>query len=246
MTTAKKPSKPTGPSKAKPRPGPNKQKRGSSAVGERLVHTQKVGRSTRPPASTKVKPTRPDVKVFIAEYLRDSNGRRAAIAAGYSEKTADSQASRLLKSVKVRAEVDRHQAQIIQKVQHDTGITLERTLREIARGAFYDPRRFFDDKGELRRVTDLDDDTASALAGFEVTEEFQGRGDERELAGYTKKVKLADRKGYLDMLMKHLGGYKVDNDQKKSDPAEVVAAFVRELHQSGDARLPMSPPRNTR
>ena len=197
---------------------------------------------SKPAKPSKAAPTRPDVKVFIAEYLRDSNGRRAAIAAGYSEKTADSQASRLLKSVKVRAEVDRHQAQIIQKVQHDTGITLERTLREIARGAFHDPRRFFDESGGLKRITDLDDDTAAALAGFDVTE----LNADGALIGHVKKIKLGDRKGYLEMLMKHLGGYKVDNDQKKSEPAEVVAAFVRELHQSGGARLPLSPPRNSR
>ena len=43
---------------------------------------------------------------FVLEYLRDLHQRNAAIRAGYSEKTADVQASRLLTSVKVRAAVD--------------------------------------------------------------------------------------------------------------------------------------------
>lgn len=53
MTTAKKPSKPTGPSKAKPRPGPNKQKRGSSAAEERGAHNPDVVGSTPTPATNR-------------------------------------------------------------------------------------------------------------------------------------------------------------------------------------------------
>lgn len=39
--------------------------------------------------------------MFVKEYLVDLNGKQAAIRAGYSEKTAESQASRLLSNAKV-------------------------------------------------------------------------------------------------------------------------------------------------
>lgn len=39
---------------------------------------------------------------FVNEYLRHGNGRNAAISAGYSEKSADSQASQLLKLPKIK------------------------------------------------------------------------------------------------------------------------------------------------
>lgn len=42
---------------------------------------------------------------FVEEYLLDLNGKQAAIRAGYSEKTADAQASRLLTHVKVATAV---------------------------------------------------------------------------------------------------------------------------------------------
>lgn len=46
---------------------------------------------------------RPQVMLFITEYLKNgNNATHAAIAAGYSEKTASSQGSRLLKSVEVQ------------------------------------------------------------------------------------------------------------------------------------------------
>ena len=42
-------------------------------------------------------------RTFVHEYLRDWNGTQAAIRTGYSEKTAASQASRLLRKPEVRA-----------------------------------------------------------------------------------------------------------------------------------------------
>ena len=43
---------------------------------------------------------------FAQEYTIDSNGKQAAIRAGYSEKTATEQASRLLRNVHVRKHID--------------------------------------------------------------------------------------------------------------------------------------------
>lgn len=174
--------------------------------------------------TTKAKKSGPDVKVFIAEYKIDRNGRRAAIAAGYSEKTAAAQASRLLKNVNIRAEVDSHREEVLQQVQQETGISLSRTLREIARIAYFDPRRLFMADGNPLQVTELDDDTAAAIAGLEVVEQYEGQGDERRLIGHVKKWKLADKKGALDMLMKHLGGYEVDNKQKGDALTELIAS----------------------
>lgn len=48
----------------------------------------------------------PQQSRFVREYLRDLHQRNAAIRAGYSEKTADVQGSRLLSSVKIRTAVD--------------------------------------------------------------------------------------------------------------------------------------------
>lgn len=52
----------------------------------------------------------PNVDVFIKEYILSglNNARKAAITAGYSEKTADQQASRLLKNVKVIEAIEKH------------------------------------------------------------------------------------------------------------------------------------------
>lgn len=47
----------------------------------------------------------PKQKLFVKEYLVDLNATRAAISAGYSEKTAYSQGQRLLKHVEVAQKI---------------------------------------------------------------------------------------------------------------------------------------------
>lgn len=45
-------------------------------------------------------------ELFCQEYVKDANGARAARAVGYAWDTADQQASRLLRNVKVRGRLD--------------------------------------------------------------------------------------------------------------------------------------------
>ena len=176
-------------------------------------------------------------RLFVAAYIGGRNATKAAVEAGYSAKTAKQAGSRLLSDVAIRVAIEGHQAAVVAKVQADAGITLEKTLREIARIAYFDPRRMFDRNGQPLTIEQLDDDTAAVVAGLDVLEEWAGSGQDRVMVGHIKKWKLADKKAALDMLMKHLGGYKTDNDQKKPELAEALAGFVGQIHQAGAGRL---------
>ncbi len=136
----------------------------------------------------------------MKEFLIDQNATRAAIAAGYSEKTAYSSGQRLLKHVEIKESIDAANA----KVNNKLDVTVERVRGELARLAFYDPRAFWNADGTAKAVTELDEDTARALAGFEMAELFTGSGEERATAGYIKKFKLADKGLNLERLGRHL------------------------------------------
>lgn len=137
---------------------------------------------------------------FIREYLKDQNATRAAIAAGYSEKGARVQGSRLLADPNIRNEIDDKNNKINQKLE----VSVEHVREELARLAFYDPRAFWNRDGSAKAITDLDPDTARALAGFEMAELYEGSGDERSQVGYIKKFKLADKGLALERLGRHL------------------------------------------
>lgn len=51
--------------------------------------------------------------IFLQEYMRNGgNGKQAAISAGYSERSAESQASRLLRDGKVREYLNKKEANL--------------------------------------------------------------------------------------------------------------------------------------
>lgn len=61
----------------------------------------------------------PKQKKFVEEYLRIGSGKDAAVAAGYSPKSAESQASRLLAMPEVQA----YRRELEQKLFDELGIT---------------------------------------------------------------------------------------------------------------------------
>lgn len=137
---------------------------------------------------------------FVKQFLVEHNATKAAIAAGYSEKTAGQAGARLLKDVKVREAIEAEN----KKANAKLDITVERVKKELARLAFYDPRKFFNDDGSLLPISQLDEDSAMALAGMDVNELFEGNGEDRSQVGYNKKVKLVDKLEALVALGRHL------------------------------------------
>lgn len=111
----------------------------------------------------------------------------------------------------------------------NTGIaSAARVLLEASRIALFDPRKLFFDDGMPKPITALDDDTAAALAGLDVVEEFEGSGEDRKFVGYTKKYKVADKNASLEKLFKHHGLYKKDNEQK----TDAISVFLTGLKSS--------------
>ena len=97
---------------------------------------------------------------FAAEYLVDLCGAKAAVRAGYSAKTADRIASRLLRNPGVAAILTEHTAQVGQQLN----LTVERLERELARVAYVDPRKLRGEGGRVLDLHELDEDTARAVA----------------------------------------------------------------------------------
>ncbi len=156
----------------------------------------------------------PKQQQFAREYLTDFNATQAAIRAGYSEKTANEQGSRLLANVKVAAEIQR----LGQKTAQKLDITRESIMQELAAVGFARATDFVSVETEpvprlgihpitgavvnvpggysqMVRITDTDElpaDKAAALAGIK-----QGANG--------IEVKLHDKVRALELLGKAVG-----------------------------------------
>lgn len=160
----------------------------------------------------------PKQKLFVSEYLIDLNATQAALRAGYNAKTARSMGCENLTKPNIQACLQAEMS----KRETRTEITQDRVLKEYARLAFLDPRKFFNKNGSLKSVVDLDDDTAACLAGMDVISRSTMEGDEPE---QIKKIKIIDKKGALDSVAKHLGMF----DRKETGEADKMIDVFREL-----------------
>jgi phage terminase small subunit len=142
----------------------------------------------------------PKQRRFIDQYLVDLNATQAAMRAGYSTETAHSQGSRLLKNVEIAAEIESARS----RQSARTEITQDRVLTEIARLAFLDVRKLFDSGGRPKAIGELDDDTAAAISGIDVAQTKGERGRVGTVVT-TTKYRLADKRGALELLARHLG-----------------------------------------
>jgi len=144
-------------------------------------------------------------QVFVQEYLVDLNATQAAIRAGYSPKSARAYGAENLTKPDIAAALQ----EAMQKREERTEITQDMVLREYAKLAFLDPRRFYDDDGNLLPVKDLPDDVAAALASMEVVFERDGEDDKgRPQFAAVRKIKFSDKKAALDSIARHLGMFK--------------------------------------
>lgn len=131
---------------------------------------------------------------FCDEYLIDLNATQAAIRAGYSPKTAEQAASRLLTIVKVSDEIAREMAERSKR----TGINQDRVVQELAKLAFVN----------IADVVDLDDATVRQSATCEDLACIQSVKIKPSEFGTEREIKLYDKKSSLELLGKHLGMFK--------------------------------------
>ena len=168
-------------------------------------------------------------KAFATEYVIDYNATQAAIRAGYSEKAAYNQGNRLMKNDEVQAMIE----ELEEASSERTAITKDMVVKELAKIAFVDPRKLFDEGGRPKDIRFLDPDTAAALSSVDIYEEFDYNGDEKELMGYTKKYKWADKLRALEMLGKHLGMFtdKVHVEGTVETGADKLAGILAQLKE---------------
>ena len=151
--------------------------------------------------STRGTASKGDVTKFIASYLQHGNATRAAIEAGYSERSAHDAGCRLLKRSDVASAVEKAK----QATLNAAMLTDEMVITELKHSAFLDPVSMFNEDGSLLPLSQMPESTRRAIAGIEVVELFEGRGENRRQIGFLKKIKLVSKEGMLTLAARHLG-----------------------------------------
>lgn len=137
------------------------------------------------------------VQTFTKKYLISAGGVDKWIKAARPVLTA-----RQEKAEEIRAKVE---AEEIEAIAKDLGISRRTILAELKKVAFMDPRQLFNPDGTPKEIVDLDDETAGAIAGIEVFEEFHPLTKKK--IGTTRKVKKEPKLTAMAEINKMLGYY---------------------------------------
>lgn len=140
-------------------------------------------------------------EAFCQRYLIDFNATQAAISAGYSEDSASAIGWENLRKPEIQARIQ----ELRKQMGANFNITRERIAQELARIAFGDTRKLFKEDGSLKAPHEWDDDTAAVIASIETEELFEGRGDDKQMVGYTKKIKQWEKTKALAQLAQLMG-----------------------------------------
>jgi phage terminase small subunit len=127
-------------------------------------------------------------KLFCEEYLTDLNGTQAAIRAGYSEKTANEQAARMLANVSIQNYITELRQKRSERLQYTQDDLLKDLIEVKNRCMQAEPVVFMG-----QQVKDEEGNNVW---------KFDSRGANQA----------------LDMLAKHNGFYEKDNKQKRELP----------------------------
>ncbi len=139
-------------------------------------------------------------KRFCREYIKDLNATQAAVRAGYSAKTADQAASRMLRIVKVRDYI----ALLMQERSEATRIDAAWVLREMKAVHNMNAKDILNEAGGFKPILEWPDVWTQYISGMDMTEIFAGQGDDRAVAGVLKKIKWPDKIKNLEMIGKHV------------------------------------------
>lgn len=152
----------------------------------------------------------PMMRAFALALPVSPSQQAAALAAGYAKTTARKKAHDMAADPKVRKIVDWCCGQAVQR----TVLDIERLHEEIAAIAFSDPRKLFDEKGNVRNMHDLDDLTAKAVSGFEFADGPNG---------FKQKVTLWDKLSAIEKALKLLNAYP---EKKEQAPSAMIVGVV--------------------
>lgn len=169
---------------------------------------------------------------FCYEYCIDLNATQAAIRAGFNEKTAYSQGSRLLKDVEVQERIKEMQADLSQTA----GVTSLRVLKEHEKIAFSSIAHLHQSWIERKEFEKLTADQKACIKSIstKVVKANIGTKDKPEIVDVEYvKIELYDKQKSLDSISRLLGFDAPTKIEQKIDfdllTDNQIDAFIQKL-----------------
>lgn len=157
-------------------------------------------------------------ELFCLEYIKDFNGTRAAIAAGYSKKTAKAIANENLS----KPYLQQYIANIAGKIFKKKEIQVEEVLEKLVLMAHFDVAQMYDKNGDLKNIHDIPEEIRRIIQGVKINQTNYGK-DDSEVSITTKDIKIPDRLKATELLGRYM------------------KMFVDQVEHTGDIKIVVMP-----
>ena len=163
-------------------------------------------------------------------------------SAKWKRKGVDDNAYKLMQTTEIIQRHDELKAMVVERMLDTVEVNMKNVLQELSLLAFSDPAKLFDENGHLIPICELPEEVSRTISEINTSVKMVGRGEDAEPYEITK-IKQHDKKGSLDMLVKHLGGYEKDNVLEVNGAVQYIIkkSAKRERPISLNKELPHEP-----
>lgn len=139
-----------------------------------------------------------------------------------TEASAHVLATKLLKKEAIQDYIKARKKAAAKRVE----LNVEMVLRGLLRIAMFDPRRLYKENGHLKRIIDLDDDTALAIHGIKYRNIQLGRGTKKRIKTVIDSVQTESRKQAWELLGTHLNMWEGNTNTSPEEFVNDVRTFA--------------------
>lgn len=160
-------------------------------------------------------------RAFCLHYCTHWNATKAALQAGYSEKTANEQGSQNLAKLSVQAYIKHLQSDIARAA----GVSALRNLMELTKIAYTNPTDIRESWDQLKDWERIPDDVKAGIAEVVTVSRVvkTSLDEDKTIELETVKVKMHDKLKALDMINRMLGY----NEQQDDDTGSFIISFKK-------------------
>ena len=166
---------------------------------------------------------------FCREYIIDFNATQAAIRAGYSESTANQQASQNLVKLNIQSRI----AELMQERNERVQVNADYVLNRLVEIDQMDALDILNDNGGVKPIKDWPKIWRQFISGFDISEIG---GDEESLSAVVKKIKWPDKVKNLELIGKHtdVGAFKdrVEHTGLNGGPIQIETRPISSIFQN--------------
>lgn len=165
-------------------------------------------------------------RTFVTEYVVGKDAHKAALAAGYSAKTAGVTGAKMVRIPKVAQAIET----ALKKLEVRSEITQTRVLNELALLVFSDVTHYvMDDDGNVTLAEGAPPAAMRAVSSIKRKVHYDGKGN---VIGRDCELRLWDKPGPLKLAGRHVGLFpSKDTEQMKAMAEELLKAMIAKARE---------------